>query len=120
MSLEVLVHHECHEMRETRLTGVPVTTQLVGDLLDAASTLADLMGQPATGSVGDEVSGKGDAGVDLAQGRGSRTGACGTRFSLLARSWEGPRGTLGVGPSPGRPRRTRDSPPLLACSRNEW
>jgi hypothetical protein len=59
------VHHECHEMRETRLTGVPVTTQLVGDLLDAASTLTDLTGQPASGSVGDEVSGKGNAGVDV-------------------------------------------------------
>lgn len=45
---------------------MPVAAQFLGDLRHAASVLADLIGEPASSPVGDEVSRERDAGIDLA------------------------------------------------------
>ena len=46
--------------------GVPVAAQFLGDLLDAAPVLADLLGQPTTGPVGHEQARERNASINLA------------------------------------------------------
>ena len=52
--------------QEGVIHGVPVTAELISDLLDAASVLADLTSQPAPRAVGEEQARKANAGVHLA------------------------------------------------------
>jgi hypothetical protein len=54
--------------QESVVHGVPRAAQLFGDLLDAASVLANLSGQPAAGAVGRQVTREGDATVLLSPG----------------------------------------------------
>jgi hypothetical protein len=45
---------------------VPVAAELLGDLLDAAHVLADVLAQPPSGPVSDDVLRERNAGIDLA------------------------------------------------------